>query len=101
MATKRNGIKSKQVKILDGTFIVETPQDRHSNFNPQIVQKRPTLLYNVLAITVEGKKEVIGGYVAKKSAKFWLHVRTDLKNRGVQDVLISCIDNLKGCWEAI
>jgi len=41
-------------------------------------------------------------YVSKhKGAKFWLSVLTDLQNRGVQDILIACIDNLKGLSEAI
>ena len=59
-------------------------------------------LYNVLAITIEGKKELLGMYVAEsEGAKFWLQVLTDLQNRGVEDVLIACIDNLKGFYEAI
>ena len=59
-------------------------------------------LYNVLAINMEGRKEVIGCYVGEnESASFWLEVLTHLQNRGVEDVLIACIDNLKGFAEAI
>ena len=183
---KRNGKKTKTIKSSDGTFVIETPQDRQSSFEPQIVKKRQTIiadsmqdkiialygqgvsfrdisqhieeiygtqishtllsqitdrvipeitewqkrgldkvyplvfldamhfkvredgtvknkaLYNVLAITIEGKKELLGMYVAEsEGAKFWLQVLTDLKNRGVEDILIACIDNLKGFYEAI
>jgi putative transposase len=59
-------------------------------------------VYNVLAINREGKKEVLGMYVSQsEGANFWLGVITDLKQRGVQDILIACIDGLKGFEEAI
>lgn len=59
-------------------------------------------LYNILGVNLEGKKEILGIYVSQsEGANFWLSVLTDLKNRGVQDILISCIDNLKGFAEAI
>ena len=59
-------------------------------------------LYNVLAINLEGKKEVIASYVGEQEGtSFWLEVLTHLQNRGVEDVLIACTDNLKGFGEAI
>lgn len=59
-------------------------------------------LYNVLAVNTAGHKDLIGMYLSEnEGAKFWLSVLTDLKNRGVQDILIACIDNLKGFAEAI
>lgn len=59
-------------------------------------------IYNVLAVNISGKKELIGMYVSEsEGAKFWLQVLTDLKNRGVEDILIACTDNLKGFSEAI
>lgn len=59
-------------------------------------------VYNILAINTKGYKEVIGIYVSEsEGAKFWLNVLTDLKARGVKDILISCIDNLTGFAEAI
>ena len=59
-------------------------------------------VYNVLAITAEGKKELIGMYVSEsEGANFWLGVLTDLKARGLEDILIACIDNLNGFAEAI
>ena len=59
-------------------------------------------IYNVLAITKEGKKELIGMYLShSEGANFWLSVLTDLQNRGVKDILIACIDGLKGFPDAI
>ena len=59
-------------------------------------------IYNILGITREGKKELIGIYLSEnEGAKFWLSVLTDLKQRGVEDILIACIDGLKGFPEAI
>ena len=59
-------------------------------------------VYNILAINTKGYKEIIGIYVSEsEGAKFWLNVLTDLKARGVNDILISCIDNLNGFAEAI
>lgn len=59
-------------------------------------------VYNILGINSEGKKEVLGMYVSQsEGANFWLGVITDLQLRGVKDILIACIDNLKGFDEAI
>jgi putative transposase len=59
-------------------------------------------VYNILGINREGKKEVLGMYVShSEGATFWLGVINDLKQRGVEDVLIICIDGLKGFEEAI
>lgn len=59
-------------------------------------------VYNVLGINKDGRKEVLGMYVSQsEGANFWLGVITDLKQRGVEDILIACIDNLKGFDEAI
>ena len=183
---KRNGKGKKTVKSSIGSFEIDTPQDRQSNFEPQIIKKRETILadsleskiiglyglgmslrdisnhikemydteishtvlsqitdriipeikawqnrplepvycilwldamhykvrdegkivsravYNILGITSSGKKEILGMYVSEsEGASFWLQVLTDLQNRGMQDVLIACIDNLKGFSEAI
>lgn len=59
-------------------------------------------IYNVLALTCEGRKELLGMYIFKsEGANFWLGVLTDLQNRGVQDILIACVDGLKGFPDAI
>jgi putative transposase len=183
---RRNGTSKKLLKSADGSFELETPRDRGSSFEPEIVRKRETILadnlegkiiglyglgmslrdisnhikemydteisattlsaitdrvipqvkewqsrpldevycivwmdamhykvkdegkvenravYNILGISTEGKKELLGMYVSEnEGAKFWLSVLTDLQNRGVKDILIACIDNLKGFAEAI
>lgn len=59
-------------------------------------------VYNVLGINKDGFKELIGMYISEsEGAKFWLSVLTDLKSRGVNDILIACTDNLTGFSEAI
>jgi transposase-like protein len=59
-------------------------------------------VYNILGINPEGRKEVLGMYVSQsEGANFWLGVINDLKQRGIADILIACIDNLKGFDEAI
>lgn len=186
LGNKRNGRGKKHVKTFAGEIEIETPQDRHSSFTPEILRKRETILadnlsnkiiglygmgmslrdisghikemydveishntmseiierivpkvkewqnrpleemytivwldamhykvkdggrtetravYNVLAINKEGRKDLIGMYVSQsEGANFWLSVLTDLKARGMKDILIACIDNLKGFPEAI
>lgn len=59
-------------------------------------------VYVVLGVDLEGQKEMLGLWVAEQEgAKFWLQVLTDLKNRGVEDIFIACVDGLKGFPEAI
>ena len=59
-------------------------------------------IYNVIGINKDGYKELLGMYVsASEGANFWLSVLTDLQNRGVEDILIACIDGLKGFPDAI
>ncbi len=56
----------------------------------------------VIGVDLEGQKELLGMYMTEnESASFWLHVLTDLQNRGVEQVLIACIDNLTGFADAI
>ena len=183
---KRNGKKSKTIKSSAGSLEITTPQDRQSNFDPQLIKKRQTILadsleskilglygkgmsfrdisshieemydmeishtvlseitdrvlpkitawqnrplapmyaivwldamfykirhegkvvtrslYNILAIDKDGYKKLLGMYVAhSEGANFWLQVLTDLQNRGLEDILIACTDNLKGFSEAI
>lgn len=183
---RKNGKTSKRLKTAEGTLDIETPRDRDSSFEPQLVRKRETILaenleykilglyghgmsfrdiaahikdmydteisattlsaitdkiiplvkewqnrslettycivfldamyykvkeegkivtrcvYNILGITVEGRKDLLGMYVAEsEGANFWLGVLSNLQQRGVTDILIACIDNLKGFAEAI
>ena len=58
--------------------------------------------YTVLGISLERNREVLGIWIGEaESAKFWLGVCTELQNRGVQDILIACMDGLKGLPDAI
>jgi putative transposase len=59
-------------------------------------------VYVAIGITMEGQKEVLGLWTsANEGAKFWLQVLTELKNRGVEDIFIACVDGLKGFPQAI
>ena len=183
---RRNGKSTKTVKSSCGEFELDTPRDRQSNFDPEIVKKRETILvesleskilglyglgmslrdisdhikemydmdisattlsaitdkvipqikewqnraissvypivwmdamhykvkvdgriqsralYNVLGINTSGQKELLGMYLSEsEGANFWLSVLTNLQNRGLEDILIACTDNLKGFSEAI
>jgi putative transposase len=59
-------------------------------------------IYLAIAIKLDGTKEVLGMWTsANEGAKFWLQVLTELRNRGVEDIFIACVDGLKGFPEAI
>lgn len=59
-------------------------------------------VYTILGLNVEGKKELLGLYLSEsEGANYWLSVLTDLYNRGVEDILIACVDGLTGFPEAI
>lgn len=59
-------------------------------------------VYTVLALNLEGKKDVLGLYLSEsEGANFWLSVLTDLQNRGLKDILIACVDGLTGFPDAI
>lgn len=63
---------------------------------------RTKAIYLAIGINMEGHKEILGLWIAQtEGAKFWLSVVTELKNRGVQDIFIACVDGLKGFPEAI
>lgn len=60
------------------------------------------LVFLALGINTEGHKELLGLWIAEnEGAKFWLSVLTELKNRGLEDILIACVDGLKGFPDAI
>jgi putative transposase len=183
---RRNGHLKKQMKSGHGPFELETPRDRNSSFEPEIVKKRQTILgtslenkiislyamgmsyqdirdhiedmygiemsqgmlnqitdkilpeihewqsrpldevypfvwldaihfkvredgkvqakavYTIIGLNTHGIKELLGIYLSEsEGARFWLQVLTDLSQRGVKDILIASIDNLKGFPEAI
>ncbi|MBN4081161.1 IS256 family transposase [Caldithrix abyssi] len=59
-------------------------------------------VYLAIGINTDGKKEILGMWIAKtEGAKFWLGVLTEMKNRGLEDIFIACVDGLKGFPGAI
>ena len=59
-------------------------------------------VYIALGVTMEGEKEILGFYIGdSESAKYWMSVLNEFKNRGLKDILIMCADGLKGLKEAI
>jgi putative transposase len=63
---------------------------------------RVKAVYLAVGVNLRGEKEVLGLSIAQtEGAKFWLQVVTELKNRGIQDIFIACVDGLKGFPEAI
>lgn len=59
-------------------------------------------VFTAIGINMDGKKEVLGLWIAEnEGAKFWLGILTELKNRGLADILIACMDGLKGFPEAV
>ncbi|HJW28194.1 MAG TPA: IS256 family transposase [Saprospiraceae bacterium] len=183
---RRNGKTGKQVKTAFGKVEIDTPRDRNSSFEPQLLPKRQTTLgealdhkvislygrgmsysdickhleelygltvspstlslitdriiedvkawqnrplesvypfmwldaihykvkedgaiktkavYCLLGVNREGIKDLLGLYISdNEGARFWLNVLTDIQNRGVKDIIVACIDNLKGFAQAI
>lgn len=74
-------------------IVVKIRQDK------QVVNKA---IYLALGVNLEGHKELLGMWLSEnEGAKFWLNVLTELQNRGVKDILIACVDGLKGFPDAI
>lgn len=74
-------------------IVVKVRQDR------QVINKA---IYLALGVNMEGHKELLGLWLSEnEGAKFWLSVLTELQNRGVKDILIACVDGLKGFPDAI
>ena len=80
------------IVYLDG-IIIKIRQDKH------VINKS---LFLAFGVNLQGHKELLGMWlVENEGAKFWLNVLTELKNRGVKDILIACVDGLKGFPDAI
>jgi len=74
-------------------IVVKVRQDK------QVINKA---VYLALGVNMEGQKELLGMWLSEtEGAKFWLNVLTELQNRGVKDILIACVDGLKGFPDAI
>ena len=69
-------------------------RDNHTIINKAV--------YLAIGVNMEGKKELLGIWVGKnEGSKFWMQVVTELKNRGVEQIYVACVDGLKGFEEAI
>jgi transposase-like protein len=94
-------IKEWQSRALDEVYCIVWMDAMHYKVKDE-GKVTSRAVYNILGINTEGKKELLGMYVSEsEGANFWLSVLTDMHNRGVKDILIACIDALKGFSEAI
>jgi transposase-like protein len=94
-------VKEWQSRPLESLYCIVWLDAMHYKVKDQ-GKTKSRAVYNVLGITQEGRKELIGVYVSEnEGANFWLSVLTDMQNRGVKDMLIACIDNLSGFEQAI
>lgn len=94
-------IKEWQNRPLQGVYAVVYMDAIHFKVKQDgaIVNKAA---YMVIGIDLDGNKDALGMWIGEnESSKFWLSVLNDLRNRGVQDILIICVDNLSGFSEAI
>ncbi|MBN3527255.1 IS256 family transposase [Paenibacillus apiarius] len=94
-------IKERQNRPLQSVYAVVFLDAIHFKVKQEgaIVNKAA---YMVIGIDLDGNKDVLGMWIGEnESAKFWLSVLNELKNRGVQDILITCVDNLTGFSQAI
>jgi len=94
-------IKEWQSRPLQKTYAVAFLDAIHYKVKQEghIVNKA---VYIVIGIDLDGNKDVLGMYIGEhETSKFWLTVLNELKNRGIEDILICCVDNLTGFSEAI
>ena len=94
-------IKEWQSRPLQRTYAVVFLDAIHYKVKQEghIVNKA---VYMVIGVDMDGCKDVLGMYIGEhETSKFWLTVLNELKNRGVEDILICCVDNLSGFSEAI
>lgn len=90
---RKRGLEAIYPIVFFDCLVVKVRQDKH------VINKA---VYVALGIDPSGKKDVLGIWISEnEGAKFWLANLTELKNRGVQDILIACTDNLTGMSEAI
>lgn len=93
-------VKAWQARPLDSVYPIVYLDCIHVKVREGAV--RVKAVYLAIGVTLAGEKEVLGMWLAQtEGAKFWLQVVTELRNRGVQDIFIACVDGLKGFPEAI
>lgn len=94
-------VKAWQARPLDTLYPIIYLDCIHVKVRDSGVVKAKAV-YLAIGIAMTGQKDVLGLWIAQtEGAKFWLQVVTELKNRGVQDIFIACVDGLKGFPEAI
>jgi putative transposase len=94
-------VKAWQARVLDAVYPIVYLDCIHVKVR-DAGAVRVKAVYLALGINLAGEKELLGLWIAQtEGAKFWLQVVTELKNRGVQDIFIACVDGLKGFPEAI
>jgi putative transposase len=95
------GVQSWQVRPLDDVYAVVFMDAIHYKIrqDAKVISKAA---YTCMGINLDGKVDVLGLWLAEsEGSHFWSTVLSDLKNRGVKDILIACVDGLKGFPEAI
>ena len=94
-------IKTWQSRSLEATYPIVYLDCLHLKIRDDGVVKTKAV-YVAIGVNLEGIKDVLGLWIAQtEGAKFWLSILTELKNRGVNDVFVACVDGLKGFPEAI
>lgn len=93
-------VKSWQARPLDAVYPIVYLDCIHAKVRDGAV--RVKAVYIALGVNMAGEKEILGLWIAQtEGAKFWLQVVNELRNRGVQDMFVACVDGLKGFPEAI
>ena len=97
-----NDLKTWQTRSLQSVYPIVFLDGIVVNIRGGDARVSPHCVYVALGIDLDGKKELLGLWIAKnEGAKFWLNCLTDLSNRGLKDIFICCVDGLKGFPEAI
>lgn len=95
-------IKSWKSRVLEEVYPIVWLDAIHYKVTDDSGSSVSRAIYNVLGIDKEGHKDLLGMYIAhSEGANFWLSVLTDIQNLGVKDILIACVDGLKGFPDAI
>ncbi len=99
--TVLDDVKTWQSRPLDAVYPIVYLDAIHLKMR-ESGQVKNQAVYLALGINIEGHKELLGLWVGEnEGSKFWLNILSELKNRGVQDILIACVDGLKGFPDAI
>jgi transposase-like protein len=94
-------IKDWQNRVLESVYPVVWMDAMHYKVreNGKVISKA---IYSVLGVTIDGQKEVLGIYFGDhESSSFWRQVLNELQMRGVEDIMVVCIDNLRGFGDAV